>query len=353
MDQHDFHDVLQSQQLLSLNSKIAALQSATHAAEARRAQEKAAKDRVFAAFEEFQLIQKNLHKFPLWAALRLIALHHDLQGHLPYSALAPLKAHVATDESTFPFSAVSFGPLEQTDLEALEYKALLSKLKTGIPEALDEVFNGHAEVKSDALTGVMGCLGAAHLAELEADACLRIAKPKLNPAAMAFLCVFLCLIFLPITVGLINVGLINAGLIHVGLTNSQNGALLAVLTGSVATGIFFLKRHLNRNRAETKKTYDRWITTGANKLREAIALVKGGPPSPPPAPPPLRQLPAPTVTASPPPDQAPKPRRTEPTALCSNCQQKIVFPIAMAGQVVACPSCGAQTSLDDASDALS
>ncbi|NBV25296.1 MAG: hypothetical protein EBS05_25700, partial [Proteobacteria bacterium] len=255
MNQHDFNELFQSQQLLSLNSKIASLQSATHAAEARRAQEKAAKDRVFAAFEEFQLIQKNLHKFPLWAALRLIALHHDLQGHLPYSALAPLKAHVVVDESTFPFSALSFGPLEQTDLEALEYKALLSKLKTGIPEALDEVFNGHADVDSETLTGVMGCLGAAHLAELEADACLQNAESESSPAAMAFVCVFLCLILLPCFIAFII---------------SRNGVWLAVLIGSVAPVIFFLKKHLNRKKAETKKAYDSWITTGANKLREAI-----------------------------------------------------------------------------------
>lgn len=67
---------------------------------------------------------------------------------------------------------------------------------------------------------------------------------------------------------------------------------------------------------------------------------------------PSRQTPVPPAAASQPPTQAPKPRRTEPTALCSNCQQKIAFPIAMAGQTVSCPSCATQITLDDASEVL-
>ena len=47
-----------------------------------------------------------------------------------------------------------------------------------------------------------------------------------------------------------------------------------------------------------------------------------------------------------------KPRRTEPTAFCGNCQQKIAFPAAMAGQMIACPTCGTQTTLDDVSNLL-
>lgn len=331
MNQHDFNELFQSQQLLSLNSKIASLQSATHAAEARRAQEKAAKDRVFAAFEEFQLIQKNLHKFPLWAALRLIALHHDLQGHLSYSALETLEPHVATDDGQFPFSAATFGPLEQTDLEALEYKALLSKLKTGIPEALDEVLNGHAEVKSETLTGVIGCLGAAKLAELEGHACNQDAEPMFtNP------------------VGTIIAGSLLLGIFWALASMTEMLWLLFVAIAGIVAGILFLRRRSAHKRAEAKKAYDGWITTGAQKLKEAISIVNGGPSSSP-AMAPQRQLPASAVTVA----QAPKPRRTEPTALCSNCQQKIVFPIEMAGQTASCPSCGTSTTLDDVSDVLS
>ena len=335
MNQNDFSDLFQSIQLTQLNSKIAGLRSVAEAAEARRLQEKSAKDRVFAAFEEFQLIQKHLNQFPLWAALRLIALHHDLMGLLPYSSLAFLVPHATTDGGRFPFPVVSFGPLEQTDLEALEYKALLNKLKTGIPEAVEECLNNHADVKSKTLTGVIECIADARLAEFESEFCHeKPEKERLDKQAPY------------ITIGLMCV----VGMIVLGVLGLWYLTFLPLLVICVLG--FRLSKFEDRSSDDTQKARKQLLATAAGKRDEAIALVRGGPSTAPHTASPPRQLPTSQPNGNSPQAHAPTPSQTGPKAVCSSCQQRVAFPEEMAGQQVNCPNCGNAMNLDDVTGIL-
>jgi hypothetical protein len=154
MDNKEFIPIYQSIQLMKANDALAQLNNAAAAQARQKAAAKSAQDRVFAANEEFKLIQKNIECYPLWSVLRLLALHADLNGRFIYSWLEDLKDAVPGDSMTFPLKAQSFGPVEQADLELLDFKKLLSDTNSGIQESLDQwqKKNSEAVVKQLMLT---------------------------------------------------------------------------------------------------------------------------------------------------------------------------------------------------------
>jgi hypothetical protein len=164
MDNKELIGFVGVQRLNDLRRANDALLAHAEAQEQAKEKEKRACNSLFAAVEEFKLIERNMTRYPLWSALRLMGLYGDIQEGDPfdgdeashsYSSLKCLEPYIPTDCASFPLGTKSFGPLSQEQFSSLEYKRLLSDLNRNIQNALSKCLADNPHIPIDKLKAAL------------------------------------------------------------------------------------------------------------------------------------------------------------------------------------------------------
>jgi DNA-directed RNA polymerase subunit RPC12/RpoP len=141
MDNHDFLQIYQTMKVNEISDTLKAIKNRSTSPAALEDFQKETCALVFDVHEEFTLIERNLKRFPLWSALRLLGLEIGLRGQANYADffyanLEILESHVPSDPISFPFKRLEIYPIDQKDIESLEFKKLLSDTHSGIQRAI-------------------------------------------------------------------------------------------------------------------------------------------------------------------------------------------------------------------------
>jgi len=154
MDNKELYAFGAIQRLNDLRRANDALLAHTEAEERAKLDEKRACDLLFAACQEFKLIERNMTCYPLWSALRLMGLYedsHNGRARLDYAMLKILEPHVPTNSASFPLPQFSFGPFSQENFSSLEFKQLLTELNCGIQNSLSKCLADNPDIPIDTL----------------------------------------------------------------------------------------------------------------------------------------------------------------------------------------------------------
>ena len=144
MDNHDFLQIYETMKVSEISDTLKAIKNRSASPAALEDFQKGTCALVYDVHEELKLINHNLEHFPLWSALRLLGLETGLHGRVDYDTesiytkLDTLESHVPSDPISFPFKSQDIYPIDQNEIDSLEFKKLLSKTDSGIKKALEK-----------------------------------------------------------------------------------------------------------------------------------------------------------------------------------------------------------------------